>query len=46
MKKMYGLDRLGVPDDIAGAVAFLCSDDASYITGENLIIMGAAAARL
>lgn len=43
---MYGLDRLGEPEDIAGAAAFLCSDDAKYITGENIIIMGTAAARL
>lgn len=32
--------RLGVPEDISGAVAFLVSDDASYITGEILPVAG------
>jgi NAD(P)-dependent dehydrogenase (short-subunit alcohol dehydrogenase family) len=31
---------LGVPDDIAYAVAFLASDEARYITGHNLIVDG------
>jgi 3-oxoacyl-[acyl-carrier protein] reductase len=34
------LGRLGQPADIAAAVAFLCSDDAAYITGETLNING------
>ena len=29
------LGRLGRPQDMAAAVAFLCSDDAAYVTGEN-----------
>ncbi len=36
----YPLKRLGVPSDIAGAVAFLLSDDASWITGQTLVIDG------
>lgn len=34
------LKRLGSPDDIAGAVAFLASDQASYITGSTLHVNG------
>jgi NAD(P)-dependent dehydrogenase (short-subunit alcohol dehydrogenase family) len=34
------LGRMGKPSDIAPAVAFLLSDEASYITGQNLIIDG------
>jgi NAD(P)-dependent dehydrogenase (short-subunit alcohol dehydrogenase family) len=36
----YPLGRLGVPEDVAGAVAFLCSDDAGWITGQTLVIDG------
>ena len=34
------LDRLGSPQDIAGMVAFLASDHASYITGQVLVVDG------
>ncbi len=34
------LGRIGRPDDIAAAVAFLASDDASWITGESLVVSG------
>jgi NAD(P)-dependent dehydrogenase (short-subunit alcohol dehydrogenase family) len=34
------LGRVGRPDDIADAVAFLVSDEARFITGENLIVDG------
>jgi 3-oxoacyl-[acyl-carrier protein] reductase len=34
------LGRLGQPADIAHAVAFLCSDRASYITGQTLVVDG------
>ena len=32
--------RIGNPDDIASMVLFLCSDEASFITGENIVIDG------
>jgi 3-oxoacyl-[acyl-carrier protein] reductase len=34
------LARLGDPEDVAGAVRFLCSDEASFITGEVLLVDG------
>jgi len=34
------LGRLGDPEDIAGAVRFLCSDEAAFITGEVLLVDG------
>ncbi len=34
------LGRLGEPEDIAGAVRFLCSDEASFVTGEVLLVDG------
>jgi 3-oxoacyl-[acyl-carrier protein] reductase len=34
------LQRLGTADDVARAVAFLCSDAAAYITGQTLIVDG------
>jgi 3-oxoacyl-[acyl-carrier protein] reductase len=42
-EKMLGLTplgRLGEPQDVAGAVRFLCSDEASFITGEVLLVDG------
>lgn len=38
--KPIPLTRAGRPDDVAGAVLFLASDDAAYITGEILMIDG------
>jgi len=34
------LGRLGTPDDVASAVCFLASDEASYITGHVLAVNG------
>jgi 3-oxoacyl-[acyl-carrier protein] reductase len=34
------LGRLGSPEDVASAVRFLCSDEASFITGEVLLVDG------
>uniref|UniRef100_A0A8C4QXK9 Dehydrogenase/reductase (SDR family) member 4 n=1 Tax=Eptatretus burgeri TaxID=7764 RepID=A0A8C4QXK9_EPTBU len=43
----YGTDpflcflfRIGEPDECAGTVSFLCSPDASYITGESVVVAG------
>jgi 2-hydroxycyclohexanecarboxyl-CoA dehydrogenase len=37
------LRRLGTPEEVAGAVAFLASEEASYITGETLGVSGGMA---
>ena len=39
------LKRIGEPDDIAHAALFLCSDLASWITGQVLVIDGGAMVR-
>jgi NAD(P)-dependent dehydrogenase (short-subunit alcohol dehydrogenase family) len=39
----YPLGRLGVPQDVADAVAFLASDDAAWITGQMLVVDGGVA---
>lgn len=40
VQKMIALGRLGTADDIAATVAFLASDDASYITGQVIAVDG------
>ncbi|KAL8091150.1 hypothetical protein AgCh_040307 [Apium graveolens] len=40
------LKRLGTTEDMAAATAFLASDDASYITGETLVVAGGMPSRL
>lgn len=39
-EKLYPLGRIGEPEDIAAAVAFLASDDAAWITGHTLPVEG------
>ena len=39
-EKRVPLGRMGTPDDIAPSVSFLLSEDAKYITGQNLIVDG------
>ncbi len=34
------LNRLGVPDDVAAAIFFLCGSEAAYITGTEIFVTG------
>lgn len=45
LKKVAVLNRIGEPEEIAEAVAFLCSDRASFITGQILSVDGGGAVR-
>jgi 7-alpha-hydroxysteroid dehydrogenase len=38
--KRSAVNRMGSPDDIAGSVYFLCTDDASWITGQTIVVDG------
>lgn len=38
--------RVGVPEDIARAVLFLCSDESGFITGQTLVVDGGMSARM
>lgn len=40
LMKNIPLQRLGSPEEVAGAVAFLCGDDAAYMTGSTLFLDG------
>lgn len=40
MRKRIPLGRTGLPQDTAAAVAFLCSDDAAYVTAEAMNVSG------
>jgi 3-oxoacyl-[acyl-carrier protein] reductase len=37
---VQALPRRGIPSDVGGAVAFLCRDEASFITGQSLVVDG------
>ena len=39
-ERQYPLRKVGKTDDIANAIAFLCSDEASFITGHTLVVDG------
>jgi len=40
------IKRFGQPEDIGGIVSFLCSSEAAYITGENIVVGGGMPSRL
>jgi len=40
LKRNIPLQRLGCPEDVAGAVVFLASDDAAYMTGSSVVVDG------
>jgi len=41
LARWYPLGRIGEPEDVVGAIAFLCSDEASWISGAVLVVDGA-----
>lgn len=43
-ERLVPMARMGVADEIASAVAFLASDDASYVTGHGLVVDGGVTA--
>jgi NAD(P)-dependent dehydrogenase (short-subunit alcohol dehydrogenase family) len=45
MGQMMPIGRLATPDEIAGAVVWLCSDEASYVTGHAMAVDGGALAQ-
>ncbi|KAL7875764.1 hypothetical protein AOLI_G00107270 [Acnodon oligacanthus] len=44
--KQMSIKRLGKPEDIGKVIAFLCSDEASFITGETITVTGGINCRL
>ncbi|MGB0907523.1 MAG: SDR family NAD(P)-dependent oxidoreductase [Maricaulaceae bacterium] len=40
IKRMIPMGKVGVPDDVANAVTYLCSDGANMVTGHSLVVDG------
>jgi len=38
--KRSALNRMGTPEDLAGSIYFLCTDEASWITGQTIVVDG------
>ena len=45
LESTFPLRRVGEPEDIAGATAYLCSDDAEWITGTVMTVDGGVSAK-
>ncbi|MDW8141739.1 MAG: SDR family oxidoreductase [Candidatus Bipolaricaulota bacterium] len=45
MRASIPLKRIARPEEIASVIAFLCSDEAGYITGETISVTGGLAMR-
>lgn len=46
LARWYSVGRVGVPDDVAAAVAYLAADEASFVNGANLVVDGGLTAGL
>ena len=44
VERLHPLGRIGTPEDVAGTVAFLASDDAGFVTGASLLVDGGRSA--
>jgi NAD(P)-dependent dehydrogenase (short-subunit alcohol dehydrogenase family) len=40
VERIHPLGRIGTPEDVAGTVSFLASDDAAFITGASILVDG------
>ncbi|WP_415282447.1 SDR family NAD(P)-dependent oxidoreductase [Candidatus Nitrososphaera sp. FF02] len=45
LESTFPLRRIGEPEDVAGAVAYLSSDDAKWVTGTVLVVDGGVTAK-